>query len=248
LDRCDTMEFSGRDSTQQWTVRNTFIEAVEDLAEVEDGFTLRRCKSDSELSSPSSNFSARSNGHLAWVSSSETDGSLPGTDGSLPGNSSSNVTFKVDLSSRGIYNVEESMLVYQRITDYQLEGISVEDTVSNDFADVDITQYIPIDPTTGALMSIGSIPHVTTGDCNRCSFLNKGTCFKQHFCLFCHFPDCTNKKTLARERKKNRANERKNKKLRCQSARHEQTETAHHNQASSSGYNPHNLSGTVISL
>jgi hypothetical protein len=252
------MELPGHGSTQQWIVRNTFIEPVEDPADIEDGFALRRCNSDSVLTSSSSNSTRR---HSSWVSSSESqahNSEADNSEGSLrdrsrvEGDSSSRVEgdsssrVEVDLSSR-VYSEEESMLVYQCIADLLgITEVKMEEIISTEFADVDITQYIPIDPVTGALTSLGSIPHLTTGDCQQCCFQKRGKCHKAHLCLFCHFPECRSKKHHTRL---NRAKKRRNKKDKevDENARDEEAETAHHPQASSSGHNRHN-SRTVISL
>lgn len=84
-------------------------------------------------------------------------------------------------------DLEESLLVYHKISDLCADGTDIRDVVSSNFAGVDIRQYVPCDPDSDEHLTLGSIPHLM-GDCKRCTFLVKNRCHKGVLCLYCHFP------------------------------------------------------------
>lgn len=120
------------------------------------------------------------------------------TDATKPGTSSEGETqidgFEeddvVDATKPIIYSedfpLDEAMQVYQKISDLVEKGTDLRDVLSTDMAGVDLTRYVPVDPSTGKPTSLGSVRHLV-GSCAPCKFLSKRQCRKGETCLHCHF-------------------------------------------------------------
>ena len=85
------------------------------------------------------------------------------------------------------YSVDESMAVYRTVWNaVSADKRDLREVLSTDFADVDMRQFVPRDPVSSELTSLGSVLHLV-GDCKRCVYVDNSTCRKGEMCLFCHF-------------------------------------------------------------
>jgi hypothetical protein len=192
-----------------WTVRRTFVELEEDTnPEIR---VLTRSNSDSQLSSSlsssgkSASVSSSQNHeivkspplatkelltHLTWQSSSES-----GAEGSIDVDKGSGIGSGIE----GSIDVDKALALHEQIWDLCESGLDLRDVLVNHFPDVDLQQYVPRDPATGELTSLGSVRHLI-GDCQRCYFIIRNSCRKGMKCLYCHAPHDETLKTRGKKR------------------------------------------------
>lgn len=181
-----------------YAVRNTFVELVEHGSSDLSCEGLRRSNSDSMLCSRfPSTFEP---GSMALGSKSHENGRegshLHQFDENKP-QSMRRTSFSIDsepfqeesgkASDLQQYSVDESMAVYRTVWNaVSADKRDLREVLSTDFADVDMRQYVPRDPVSSELTSLGSVLHLV-GDCKRCVYVDNSTCRKGEMCLFCHF-------------------------------------------------------------
>lgn len=173
------------------TVRNTFIEIVEQDSGNNFSSGIKRSQSEGSLFDNTSNFSGFSSSQNSPIipyehshASSSTEQQTHYHEYSNPIASSEDVSS--DCGHPQAFDLDQALLIHESISRECAQGADVRDVLNAKFAAVDIKQYVSRDPATGELLSLGSVLHLV-GQCKPCSFMAKNTCHKGESCLFCHF-------------------------------------------------------------
>lgn len=197
-DLIDSLDAS---QSSELVIRNTFLEVPQ-----QKEATLRRCNSESDISSSVVSVSEWKNkAETSPNRSTHDDGSVRNTSRTTSPRSWADMSD--DMKNDGdegrypddkefygdwvpVVATTEALELVEKLLAMVTSRCLPPDVVATLAQDDTINEHIPLDPQ-GNLTSLGSILHGDTphsGTCKPCLFFCKGRCSKGHLCIHCHLP------------------------------------------------------------